>query len=205
MDTIAIRKMSDYDRDVRSEVAAVFVDAYFKELRFFTKDKDKLINALHHSFSRDVIFLAEMNGEIIGMVGCSNNKVRAIHLDKTQLRLHLGFFTGHMMYRLMHKEFNIPLPYPDSTGYIECAATMEKARGKGAATALIKYLLKELPYHEFILEVTDANQIAYQFYEKIGFTVFSRKIEKHSKLKGFKERIYMHKSEELHATAGQRR
>jgi ribosomal protein S18 acetylase RimI-like enzyme len=182
--------MADYTKGVRNEVAAVFVDAYYKELRFFTKDKNKLIKAFRHSFCPEVIYLAELEGEIISMLGCSNNKMRAMYIDPNQLKKHLGFFIGPLAYRFMHKEFNTPLTYPDHTGYIECVATMEKARGKGAATSLMKQVL-ELPYQEFILEVADNNQTAYQLYKKMGFAQIKRKREKFSKIKGFKERIYM--------------
>lgn len=188
---IIIRRMLDYERDVRDEVAKVFVDAYYKDLNFFTKDKEKLKNTFRHSFCRDVIFLAEMNGEIIGMLGCSNNKMRAMHIDKKQLKAHFGFVIGSISYRFMKKEFNTPLSYPDSTGYIECVATLEKARGKGIATSLLKYVLQHQPYQEFILEVTDTNQIAYQLYQRMGFSELERKKEKFSRLKGFNEKIYM--------------
>lgn len=95
-DNIIIRKMSDYSYDVSKEVAKVFVDAYYKELSFITKNREKLINALRHSFCRDVIFVAEIDSEIIGILGCSNNKMRAININKNEFKLHLGYFTGEL-------------------------------------------------------------------------------------------------------------
>mgnify|MGYP001216219169 CR=1 FL=1 len=190
--TIIIRKMSEYDRDVSFEVSKVFVDGYYRELSLFTGDKIKLIRTFRHAFCPDVIYVAELDHEIVGMLGCSNRNMRAMKLDRDQLKSHLGFWRGHLAYHLMKQEFNTPLSYPDRTAYIECVATMEKARGRGVATALIQYVLHQLPYDQFILEVTDTNQTAYRLYKRLGFVEFDKKNEKLARLKGFHERIYMH-------------
>lgn len=188
---IRICKMSDYDHDVAYEVANVFVDGYYKDLSFFTKDRERLRNAFKSTFCPDVFYLAEMDGKIAGILACSNNRQRAMHIDKRSMRKHLGFFMGSLAYKFLSKEFNTALTYPDDTGYIECVATIESARGKGVCTALFKYVMKELPYKEFILDVADTNENAYRLYKKLGFTEFKRKPEKHGKIKGFNERIYM--------------
>jgi len=51
--------------------------------------------------------------------------------------------------------------------------------------------MQELPYNEYILDVADTKENAYRLYKKLGFTEFMRKQEKHPKLKGLNERIYM--------------
>ncbi|MEG6612064.1 GNAT family N-acetyltransferase [Pseudoclostridium thermosuccinogenes] len=188
---VLVRKMTDYDRDVGYEVANVFVDGYYKDLSFFSKDREKLRNAFKGTFCPDVFYLAEMDGKIAGMLACSNNRQRAMHIDKTMMKRHLGFVMGNLAYYLLKKEFNTPLTYPDNTGYIECVATSEAARGKGVCTALFQHVMQELPYREFILDVADTNQNAYRLYKKLGFSEFMRKQEKHPKLKGFNERVYM--------------
>ena len=78
-----------------------------------------------------------------------------------------------------------------NTGYIEYVATSEAARGKGVCTALFQHVMQELPYNEYILDVADTKENAYRLYKKLGFTEFMRKQEKHPKLKGLNERIYM--------------
>jgi ribosomal protein S18 acetylase RimI-like enzyme len=183
--------MTNYDPDVRYEVANVFVDGYYKDLSFFTKDKEKLRNTFKNIFSPDVFYLANMDGKVVGMLACANNQQRAMPIDKTIMKNQLGFVMGNLAYYLLKNEFNTPLTYPDDTAYIECVATGEMARGKGVCTALFQYVMQELPYRGFILEVVDTNQTAYQLYKKLGFSEFMRKKEKHSKLKGFNERIYM--------------
>lgn len=188
---IKIYKMTDYIRDVRYEAADVFVEGYYKDLSFFTKDREKLRNAFKNTFCPEVFYLAEREGKIVGILACSNNRNRAMHIDKTNMKNYLGFFMGSLAYVLLKKEFNTPLTYSDNTGYIECVATSEAARGKGVCTALCQHVMRELLYDEYILEVADTNENAYRLYKKLGFTEFMRKQEKYPKLKGLNERIYM--------------
>ncbi|QHQ63740.1 GNAT family N-acetyltransferase [Anaerocolumna sedimenticola] len=186
-----IKRMADYDRDVRNDVAGVFVDAYYKDLSFFTKDKEKLKTAFKDTFCADIFYLAEIDGVIVGMLACANNKLRAIPTDKTSMKKGLGVVMGSIAYHLLKKEFSTPLTYPDDTAYIESVATSQTAQGKGVCTALFQYVIKELQYHEYILEVVDTNENAYRLYKKLGFTDTQRERVKHSKFKGFNEIIYM--------------
>ncbi|UVI27748.1 GNAT family N-acetyltransferase [Paenibacillus spongiae] len=132
-----------------------------------------------------------LEGEIVGILACSNNRRRAMTVDKPSLKQAFGFLKGNLAYDSLDKEFNAPLPFEDETGYIECVATSERARGKGVSTALFKHVMQELPYRNYILEVVDTNSTAIRLYKKLGFEEFKRKREKLSRLKGFKERIYL--------------
>lgn len=188
---IHVCRMTDYNHDVSYEVANVFVDGYYKDLSFFTKDKEMLRNAFKSTFCPDVFYLAVMDGKIAGILACAHNRQRAMCIEKNNMKNHLGFVMGNLAYYLLKSEFNAPLTYPDNTAYIECVATSEAVRGKGVCTALLQHIMQELPYSEFILDVADTNQNAYRLYEKLGFSEFKRKQEKHPKLKGLNERIYM--------------
>lgn len=188
---IQVSRMAECGQDVRYQVADVFVDAYYKELSHFTKDRERLRNALKNSFCPDVFYVAEVEGAIVGILACSHNRQRAMRLNKADLKKQFGFAMGTLAYYVMKMDMNAPLAYSDDTGYIECVATSEKARGKGVCTALLRHVMQELPYRQLVLEVIDTNQSAFRLYQKVGFVEFERKTEKFQKLKGFKERIYM--------------
>ncbi|WP_327204809.1 GNAT family N-acetyltransferase [Paenibacillus sp. DMB20] len=111
--------------------------------------------------------------------------------NKASLRSGLGYVMGSLAYFVLKKEFNAPLPYFDETGYIECVATLEKARGQGVSTALMRHVMHQLHFHHYVLEVVDTNEIAYRLYKKLGFEEFERKQAKPSPKRGFNERIYM--------------
>jgi ribosomal protein S18 acetylase RimI-like enzyme len=70
-------------------------------------------------------------------------------------------------------------------------ATVPEARGKGIATEMMKFILNERSYDEYILEVADTNHTAKKIYEKLGFKEFERKKEKLAKIKGVNYRIFM--------------
>lgn len=188
---ILVKRMADFARDVRYEAAGVFVDGYFKELSFFTKDREKLKTAFKDIFCPEVFYLAEMDGEIVGMLACANNRQRAMPVDKAAMKRGLGFVRGSLAYHMLKNEFNSPLNCSDDSTYIECVATNEKARGKGVCTALFQHVLRELPYREYLLEVVDTNRNACRLYKKLGFEEFKRKPERYPRIKGFNERIYM--------------
>ncbi|GAB6931103.1 hypothetical protein JCM10914A_50860 [Paenibacillus sp. JCM 10914] len=188
---IHIRRMADIDRDVRDEVAEVFVDGYYSELSYFTKDRNLLKLAFRDLFSPEVFYLAEVEGEVVGILACAHNKQRAMPVEITPLQNALGETTGELAYNVMKKEFNSPIPYDNETGYIECVATSERARGKGVSTALMKYVMEELPYSRYVLEVTNRNEIAHRMYQKLGFQEIERKAEDHAEEYGFDDRIYM--------------
>ncbi|ANA82769.1 N-acetyltransferase [Paenibacillus glucanolyticus] len=197
MNTIRIRRMADYDRDVRREVAEVFVDGYYNELSYFTQDRNTLQTAFQDLFSPEVFYVAEVQGVIIGILACSHNGQRAMPVALTPLQDALGDKTGKLAYEVMKNEFNLALPYDDDTGYIECVATTEKARGKGVSTALMKHVMKELPYRRYVLEVANSNEAGLRLYPKLGFREIERKPEGHSEDSGFHERIYMEWSKPL--------
>ncbi|WP_062049153.1 GNAT family N-acetyltransferase [Bacillus sp. JCM 19034] len=188
---IRVRPMRGFKGDVRREVAAVFVDGYREDLAFLSNNQEKLIEAFQKMICPYVFYFATLEGDIVGILACSNNQNRALTIDKTILRNSFGYVKGNLAYHFMKDEFNKKLPYQDDTGYIECVATTVKARGKGVSTALMNYVLENEDYRHYILEVVDTNKVAYRLYKKLGFTEFERKKESFSRMKGFEYRIYM--------------
>ncbi|MCL2400104.1 MAG: GNAT family N-acetyltransferase [Defluviitaleaceae bacterium] len=191
MENLTFVKMSDCPKNVQKEVAAVFVEGYYNDLSQLNKNKEVLVEALEGSFNPDVFYLAYSNDKIIGINACSNNKGRALNLDKQKFRKHFGLIKGSIIYSIMIKEFHYHLDYPDNKAYIECVATLPETRGKGVATKLMQFIIDSETYTEYELEVTDTNTSARKIYEKMGFVTFKTVPEKKSKSRGFNERIYM--------------
>ena len=75
MCSITIRRMADYERDVREEVAEVFVDGYYNELSYFTEDRSTLKKAFRSLFSPEVFYVAEVQGVIVGILACSHHRL----------------------------------------------------------------------------------------------------------------------------------
>lgn len=106
MCSITIRRMADYERDVREEVAEVFVDGYYNELSYFTEDRSTLKKAFRSLFSPEVFYVAEVQGVIVGILACSHHRQRAMPVELAPLQEAFGDKTGELAYNVMKNEFN---------------------------------------------------------------------------------------------------
>jgi len=191
---LKIKRLSELDNSYQAEVAQLFVEGYYKDLKFLTENRKKLSHGLEHIFNADIIYVALDNRKIVGMLACANNKKRALTLNKQEYVKHFGYFKGRIAFNIMSKIFHAPLDYSDDTTYIEVVATGETSRGKGVASSLMKYVFEKLSYTNYVLEVTDVNKGALTLYEKLGYQEFKRVQAKFPKLAGFNYSIYMKKS-----------
>lgn len=107
------------------------------------------------------------------------------------MRKYLGFLKGTIGALVLKEEFEGQLDYPITTGYIEFVAVRKKYRKQGIASTMLKESMLLTNYQDFVLDVTDVNNNAIKCYTKIGFEEWKRIPEKHSKQKGFTEKIYM--------------
>ena len=188
---IEIKNLADIDHDITTEVAIVFVDSYYSDLRSISNDKEKLVRIFKDSFIPEAIFVALMDGHVAGMLGCSNNQMRAVHIERTTLVKHLGFIRGNIFAPFLEKNFNIPLSYEDDIAYIESVATLSEVRRKGVSTKLVEHVLKKLPYREYRLTVKDNNKNALSIYEKHGFKEIGRIKANFIEKRYFNHKLYM--------------
>ena len=116
---------------------------------------------------------------------------RAVATDITSYKKNFGFIKGHIANFVLKEEFESPLDYPPTTGYIEFVAVRNTHQRKGVATSMLKESMLQSSYKEYVLDVTDVNTAAIRCYSTSGFREFKRIKEKHSKQKGFSAKIYM--------------
>lgn len=191
MEEIEIKRMCDLDDNAKRQVAEVFVEGFYEELSGISKSIDKLIKVFENAFIEESCYLATINNVVVGMVCCSDSKTRAVNIEKQKFLKEFGFIKGNIVYRILNSEFNKPIEFNENIAFVECMATRVESRGKGVATSLLQYIINNLPYTEYILDVTDVNEKAISLYKKAEFKEFERKKERHGKQKGFNERIYM--------------
>lgn len=189
-----IIKVSSSENDLRSSISEIFVEGFYQWLKFFSKDKIKLAHAFSHAFNADVFYVAVENDETLGFAACTDGIKHSIQLNQRELRQYLGFIMGTVAYRVLKKEFE-DKPYPfeitQDMGTIEFVATSSKHRGKGVATQIIQHIHAHTPFKKYVLEVADTNINAIRVYKKLGYLVFKRVPEPHSKQSGFNYYLYM--------------
>ncbi|MCL1925221.1 MAG: GNAT family N-acetyltransferase [Defluviitaleaceae bacterium] len=193
---IEIKKLSEIEDDVRTKMAEVFAISYYEELSIISKDIEKLIKIFRDSFTAETFYIAFMDGELAGFLGCSDNMYRAINISKEVILAELGKIKGSLIFKFLDKEFNTPIAYTDDIAYIEAVATHPEARDKGVATRLIEHVMLKSGYSEFRLTVKDNNRKALSVYRRIGFVEVDRIKASFFEKKYFKFKIYMRYREE---------
>jgi ribosomal protein S18 acetylase RimI-like enzyme len=178
----------------------IFAEGFYQWLKYFTKDKEKLSQAMVHIFNLDYFYIAAENNargtipEVIAITACTDGKTSPIKLDKKTLCDTLGFIGGRFAYSMLSKHLvnhSYPFELSPQTGSIEFVATAERHKGKGAAYGLIEHIMGNMAYSEYVLEVADTNASAVRLYEKLGFAEFKRTPA--PKVSGFNHFLYMKK------------
>lgn len=163
---------------VRRRMAEIFAEGFSQWLGFFSKDPDRIAAAFAHSFVLDQFYVALYEGEVAGMVACTDGASLSLKLDKKELRKHLGYFKGTLAGIFLKKEFESTTtpPLPPGTGSIEFVGTAAEFKGRGVASRLIRHILEHTPYETYVInEVADTNIPAMKLYEKLGFEEYKRK------------------------------
>lgn len=188
MDHLLIRIAKEADR---IDIASVIAHAFEKDFSSLIKDMDQVSMALEPGIDVNRFFVTEFENHIIGVTACSDCNSRAMSINKKAFKKHFGLLRGFLANAFMAPEFSGPLPYPKTTGYIEFVAVTENARNKGVAAAMLKTVVQQTNYSQYMLDVTDINVAAQSCYKKFGFIEITREKVKHAKQKGFREKIYM--------------
>ena len=151
--------------------------SFEKTLSLFSKDMERFSKIFDNGIQTDRFFVAEENGEMIGVIACSDcNTGRAIGTTKSKCIKHLGAIRGRIAFKFIYSDLMAQLPYPETTSYIDVVGVLEKARGKGVAKEMLKTIIENnLQYDEFILEVDSINSSAKKSYIDFGFVEFKRK------------------------------
>lgn len=172
-----IIKANQTDLDVRKQIAEIFAEGFTQWLGYFSKDKNIIAKAFAHMFVLDQFYVAMANDEIAGVTACTDGKSNSVKLNNKELRKHLGFFKGSMAGIFLKKEFEASYEnFPQDTGSIEFVGTAPKFRGQGVASQIIKYIIENTAYNDYIIdEVADTNIPAIRLYEKLGFEEYRRK------------------------------
>ena len=188
MTNAIIRRATEADRN---NVAFCIAEGFEKDFSILCKDNQKVASAIAVGLNIDRFYVADIDGEIAGVLAISDCTGRAAKADKASLKKHLGFIKGVIGAFVLKEEFEKTLEYPTTTGYIEFVAVRKEYRRQGIATVILQESMLLANYQEYVLDVTDINSNAIRCYTNIGFAEFERIAEKHGKQKGFNAKIYM--------------
>jgi len=163
--------------DPRLQMSRIFVEGFYQWLKYFSKDKDKLSQAVSHMFNMNCFFVAVEDDEIITFTACSDGKVPSVRLKREPICESLGWIRGNIAYITLKKHLTgrcYPFEFTGNMGSIEFVTTAEKHRKRGAAFGLISFIMENTCYREYVLEVADTNDVAMRLYKRLGFDELKR-------------------------------
>ncbi|WP_068775027.1 GNAT family N-acetyltransferase [Paenibacillus sp. FJAT-26967] len=163
--------------DVRQGMSTIFAEGFTQWLGFFSQDPEKIAAAFAHMFVLDQFYVALYQGQVVGMVACTDGISLSVKLDKKELRKHFGFYKGTIAGIFLKKEFETAFVQPlNGAGSIEFVGTAADFRGQGVASQLILHILNHTPYEAYLIEeVADTNIPAMKLYLKLGFEEYKRR------------------------------
>jgi ribosomal protein S18 acetylase RimI-like enzyme len=167
-----IKRATEFGDDIRERLGELYVNAFYDDvLKYFSKNKTKLIKIFTCGFLLECFYVAIVDNEIIGMVACMGKGEVCIKFDLKTIVKYIGLFRGLVIYYWL-KQFLKGFPKLDEkTALIECLAIDTKHLRKGIASTLVKSLFALTEYKNYVLEVIGTNKKAIKLYDKIGFKI----------------------------------
>lgn len=186
---ITIRKAVEADR---KQIAICIAEGFKKDFSSLCKNVQTVADAIESGIQIPRFFVA-VNEEmtVIGALAIADCNGRSLFTNSKLYKKHFGFVKGIIASIVLKQEFEEPLSYPDTVGYLEYVCVLSQYRRKGITTKLLEYALHNSDYIDYELDVTNINHGAIRCYEKFGFSEYKREKVKHAKQKGFEEKIFM--------------
>ncbi len=175
------------------QLARVFIDGFGDYLKYFSKDRDRLVAAFVHMFRTECFFIAVDDGRVVAMAGITNGDDPAVRLNPKPLRRKLGLIRGSIAAMMLNKEWSAgyPIPVGDDWGSIQFVATASDRLRRGGARAVLEHIIRHSEHDTFVLEVGDRNVPAVALYKSLGFTEHARLPDPHSKHSGHNNLLYL--------------
>ena len=132
---VNIRKAKETDRN---NVALCIAEGFEKDFSILCKDNQKVAEAIATGLNMERFYVADIKGNIAGVLAISDCNGRAAKAEKVSLKKHFGFFKGIIGTFVLKEEFEKQLEYPVTTGYIEFVAVRKKYRRQGIAATMLQ-------------------------------------------------------------------
>jgi ribosomal protein S18 acetylase RimI-like enzyme len=191
---LIIKNLAELDESQVRQAVEIFAASFYELLSFISPEIEVIADTLEHSFLLEHYYAGLLDDNVVGIVACSTHTERAHRFNRVQLIKKSGLIKGNLAYVRLRKHFENLKGLRPHQCCIEWVATDSAYRGKGVSRKMQQYLLEELPYEEYVLEVANTNYSAIRLYEKLGFVVYERKTQKNNKRQSeFNEIVYMKK------------
>lgn len=190
---IEVQRASELGEAARDRITEVLVTSFADDFSYFSKDPQVLVKAFAHMLDLDKFWVATVDGEPAGIASVTTEQEECFAPDAVESRRHFGRIKGRINHAIITSQF-LGAPPNARKGLAEIAfvAAAPEFQGQGVGTALIRRILEEPQFDEFLLrEIKDTNEAALGLYRKLGFTEYERRPVKFAKRAGFSDYVSM--------------
>ncbi len=186
---ILVRKAAEEDR---RQIAYCIAEAFEKDFSSLCKNTQRVADAIESGIQVERFYVAqEAEAGLVGALALTDCGGRALRTDAKAYRKHFGLVKGTLAALVLKEEFEKPLEYPETVGFLEFVCVRKSWQRRGVTTRMLEYVTQNAGYAAYELDVTNINEGAIQCYQKFGFVEYKRKAVKFSGQKGFNELIIM--------------
>jgi len=190
---VEVRRGDELGEAYRRRITEVYVRSFAEDFVAFSRDTSKLADAFEHMLLLDRFYIALVDAEPAGLASLTEGEQTLFAPRWPEIRRHLGLARGLLGYVVIRRWFMRPSdgarPGLAEIGFV---ATEPGYQGRGVATALLRHLLAQPGYREYVLEdIKDTNEPALGLYAKLGFTVYKRRKVRFARRAGFTELLSM--------------
>lgn len=164
-----IKNFRELNENQHRQGVEIFVDEYYRQLEFLSRESELLVDLLEHSFLKEYHYAALLDEVVVGIGAVSTQQSRPYCFNRKTFVSELGLWRGYFGYQRLRNELEKPLELKPEQCFIEGVVTDVAFRGKGVATTLQHYMFEELPYKEYLLAIDVYNNEALDYYGKFGF------------------------------------
>ena len=75
---IEFHRIDKINKDICLEISSIFVDGFYQWLKYFTKNKMKLIKAFAHMFVSNAFYVAVENEKVLAIAACPSENGKSV-------------------------------------------------------------------------------------------------------------------------------
>jgi ribosomal protein S18 acetylase RimI-like enzyme len=194
VETVVVVERGDKLGEIyRRRITEVYVRSFEEDFVAFSRDTGKLADAFEHMLLLERFYIALVDGEPAGLASLTEGDQTLFAPRWREIRRRLGLARGLLAYVVIRSWF-MRTSDGARAGLAEIGfvATEPAHQGRGVATALLRHLLAQPGYREYVLEdIKDTNAPALGLYAKLGFTAYKRRKVRFARRAGFTELVSM--------------
>lgn len=190
---VVVKRGDELGEGYRRRITEVYVRSFADDFVAFSRDTGRLADAFEHMLLLERFHIALVEGEPAGLASLTEGDQTLFAPRWREVRRHLGRVRGLLAYVVIRRWFmgasGDARPGRAEIGFV---ATEPGYQGRGVGTALLRHLLAQPGYREYVLEdIKDSNAPALGLYAKVGFTEYKRRKVRFARRAGFTELVSM--------------